>query len=164
MQLLNFFGAALLLALLMILPALVFRNELFKPVGNHKRCGRFAEQAGAVTVTYYARNNNGISINGSTTAPTATQASQLQKISATVVMGVTADVQALFTHNWGLDASAPGYFEPELLYVAPLSLNTYQAAFTFDWTNTNVLAINKVATDAPGKWLITLRRPHSIGQ
>jgi hypothetical protein len=121
------------------------------------------DELGAVTVTYYDRG--GVArINGSTTAPTASQASELQKQSALVVFGVTADAQALFTHNWGLDASAPGYFEPELLMVEPQSVTTYFPLLTFDRTNTNVFKINKPATDAPTTVLITLRRPHSMGQ
>lgn len=117
----------------------------------------------AVSVTYYIRGG-GVQINGSTTGPTGAQAAQVQVQKAVVVFGVTADAQALFTHNWGLDASAPTYFEPELLYVEDQSTNTYQPALTFDRTNTNVFKINKAATDAPTTVLIVLRRPHSAGQ
>jgi hypothetical protein len=116
----------------------------------------------AVSVTYYIRGG-GVQINGSTTGPTGAQAAQVPKQSAVVVFGVTADVQALFTHNWGLDASAPTYWEPEVVQVLSLSTNTYQPAFTFDWANTNVLKINKVATDAPTTVVVTIRKPHSTG-
>lgn len=111
----------------------------------------------AVTVTYYARGG-GVLINGSTTAPTATQASQLQKQSATIAFGATGDVQALFTHNWGLDASAPTYFEPEVSCIQTLD-GTYFPSLTFDLSNTNVVKVNKVATNQPATVLVVLRRP-----
>jgi hypothetical protein len=158
-------GAALLVALLFASPALDMLN--FKPFGDRRR-GKWrslmwdlwASEVGAVSVTYYI---NGIPINGSTTAPTAIQASQAMKQSARVVFGVTADAQALFTHNWGLSASAPGYLEPEIL-VDLISTTTYYPLLTFDRTNTNVLAINKPATDGPTTIVVTIRRPHSTGQ
>jgi hypothetical protein len=117
----------------------------------------------AVTVTYYIRGG-GVTINGSTTAPTAAQASLVQKQSAVVVFGVTADAQARFTHNWGLDISAPGFFEPEVL-INQISDNTGAPSLTIDWASgTNVMLINKSASNAPTTIVVTLRRPHSIGQ
>lgn len=116
----------------------------------------------AVTVTYFVRGGP-VTINGSTTAPTATQASQVQKQAAVIVFGVTADAQALFTHNFGLDASAPTYREPEVL-IDLISTTTYWPLLTLDRTNTNVLAINKPASDAPTTIVVTIRRPHSTGQ
>jgi len=115
----------------------------------------------AVTVTYVARGG-GVLING-TTAPTAAQSQQLVKISATVAFGATADVQALFTHNWGLDISAPTYLEPEIQVYQTLD-GTYFPSLTFDVTNTNVVKINKAATNAPTTVVVILRKPHSIGQ
>ena len=116
----------------------------------------------AVSVTYYVRGG-GVTINGSTTAPTGQQASQVQKQSAVVVFGVTADVQARFTHNWGLDASAPTYIEPEVL-IYQLSDTTAFPSLTIDLANTNVVTLNKAATNAPVTLMVTLRRPHSVGQ
>ena len=161
-----YFGAALV-ALLALLPALDKIN--FKPFGDpvgkaFSLWDLMRSEAGAVSVTYYVRNGGGVTINGSTTAPTAQQASQVMKQSAVVVFGVTADAQALFTHNWGLDASAPGYGEPEVMYLEPQSTTTYHPLLTFDRTNTNVFKINKPGTDAPTTVLITIRRPHSMGQ
>jgi hypothetical protein len=104
-----------------------------------------------------------VTINGSTTNPTQTQASQVQKQSAVIVFGVTADAQALFTHNFGLDASAPTYREPEVM-IDLISVTTYWPLLTLDRTNTNVLAINKPATDGPTTIVVTIRRPHSVGQ
>jgi len=83
---------------------------------------------------------------------------------ALVVFGVTADAQALFTHNWALDLSAPTFWDPEVVSVLDMSTNTYQPLLTFDWTNTNVLKINKPATDGATTVQIVLRRPQSIGQ
>lgn len=110
----------------------------------------------AVSVTYYARAG-GVLINGSTTGPTATQASQLQEIAAVCVFGVTADVQALITHNWGLDASAPGYQFPQV-WSEPISTTTSVPLVTFWRANTNVLTVNKPATDGPTTILVTVRK------
>jgi hypothetical protein len=99
----------------------------------------------------------------STTAPTASQARQCNKQSAVVVFGVTADVQARFTHNWGLDISAPGMFEPEVL-IQQLSDTTAFPSLTIDWANTNAITINKAATNAPVTLVVTLRLPSSPGQ
>ncbi len=116
----------------------------------------------AVSTTYNIRGGV-VTLLNSTTAPTAQQAAQVQTQSAVVVFGVTADAQALFTHNWGLDASAPAYFEPEV-FIYQLSDTTAFPSLTLDWTNTNVLKINKAATNAPVTVVVTLRRPQSTGQ
>jgi hypothetical protein len=156
----TYFGAALVALLLAILPAPDFIN--FKPFGDWQpKKGNWlrdliSSELGAVSVTYYARGA-GITINGSTTNPTTTQGSLLQRISAVCVFGVTADVQALFTHNMGLDASAPGYFNPQVS-IEPISTTTYFPLFTFWRANTNVLSINNVATDGPTTVLVTIQR------
>ena len=117
----------------------------------------------AVTVTYYVRGGNTL-INGSTTAPTGAQASQVQKQSAVVVFGVAGDIAtALFTHNWGLDTSAAGYFEPEVI-VEPITNSTSWPALSFYRMNSNVLQVMRPVTDAATTVLVTLRRPHSAGQ
>src|ERR1700675_204820 len=97
----------------------------------------------AVTVTYFVRGG-GVQIQTTATPPTATQAGQVNMQKALVVFGASADVQALFTHSWGLDLSAPQYFDPEI-FVTPLSANTFWPSLTFDVTNTNVVKINKPA-------------------
>lgn len=117
----------------------------------------------AVSVTYYTRGP-GIAINGSTTVITATQAQQVYKQSAIVVFGVVADVQARFTHNWGLDNSAPTFYEPEILVYQISDAITGAPSLTFDVANTNVVLINKVNTSKEVTVLVTLRRPHSVGQ
>ena len=167
----NGFGVtgAVLIGLLLALVAFTFSR--FKIQGGLSR-GAFSwrsflrEELGAVSVLYSIRGGV-VLINASATPPTAIQASQVQKQTAQVIMG-DADVQALFTHNWGLDASAPTYFEPEISEVTGLILNaggTYLTGFTFDRTNTNVVKINKLNfAGTGGTWVISLRRPQSIGQ
>jgi hypothetical protein len=87
------------------------------------------------------------------------------KQAAVVEFSVVGDIAtALFTHNWGLDNSSPGFFEPEVL-VEPISMATTSwPLFTFWRVNSNVLQINRPTTDLPTTILVTLRRPHSIGQ
>lgn len=127
----------------------------------------WASELGAVTVTYYARSGipgGNVLINGSTTVPTSIQASNLPLLRALVQFGADTDVQALITHNWGLDASAVTYFDPEVLLggcVNSLGVNTsLQPNFSFDFTNTNVVKVNKasfVGTNC--NYLFILRRP-----
>jgi hypothetical protein len=116
----------------------------------------------AINTLYYARGA-GFVINGSATAPTSAQGSLLQMLRASCVFGVTADAQVLVTHNMGLDISAPTYLDPEV-FMEPQSTTTYWPLITFDRTNTNVLKVNKPATDGPTTILVTIRRPHSEGQ
>jgi hypothetical protein len=126
-------------------------------------CGLKGELTMAVSVTYYVRGG-GVVINGSTTVPTQTQAQQVMKQSAVCVFGIVDDVQALFTHNWGLDISAGPFYEPEIL-VEPISvLSTSWPLLTFWRASSNVLSINRRAGDLATTVLITLRRPHSTGQ
>lgn len=116
----------------------------------------------AVSVTYYVRGAN-VVINGSTTAPTQTQGALTVKQSAVIVWGAVNDTTALFTHNMGLDASAPTFFEPEVLF-EPISGGTSWPLITFWRANTNVLVCGKAAGDAATTGLVTVRRPHSTGQ
>lgn len=110
----------------------------------------------AVSVLYYARGG-GVTIEGSATGPTAVQAQQCPCIKAQVVFGVTADVQALITHSWGLDASAPGYFDPEIQWYQ-LSDGTYAPSLTFDVSNTNVVKVNKLGSNQPITVMVILRK------
>ena len=117
----------------------------------------------AVSVTYYIRGG-AVVVNGSTTPPTATQAQQVMKQSAVCVFGVVGDIQALFTHNWGLDLSAGRFNEPEIL-CEPISFGTTSwPLLTFWRAGSNVLSINRVAGDIATTVMITLRLPHSVGQ
>ena len=150
---------ALLLAVFTDLLALAQRaNNAFK---RWTPPGLIPGMAGAVSVLYSIRAV-GVTINASATPPTAAQAQQCQKQSAKIVFGVTADSQALFTHNWGLDISAVTYFEPEI-WVNPISTTTYWPMLSFDWTSaSNVMIINKPASDAPTTIIVTIRRPFSM--
>jgi len=160
------YGAALLLALLIASPALDRWN--FKPFGDWKPRSRWrdfwASELGAVSVTYYTRAP-GVAINGSLTPITAAQAQQCMKQSAIVVFGVTGDIAATFTHNWGLDISANTYIEPEIFQeFLSTALTTFQPLITWDRSNTNAVFINKPATADACTMRVTLRRPHSMGQ
>jgi hypothetical protein len=168
-----YLGAALLL-LLASLPALETLN--IKPFGDWapKRgpwratlWDLLRSELGAITTTYYVRGGTTL-INGSTTAPTAAQASQVQKQAAVIIFSVVGDAQATFTHNWGLDASAPTYREPEILYdFISTAVATYEPLITFDRSNTNAVLVNKSSVYNPGDActiVVTLRRPHSSGQ
>lgn len=168
MQLAIYLGLALFAALITLLPALVHsehRNVIREAWRRPLRLalGVLSEELGAVTVTYYIRG--GVArINGSTTGPTAAQASEVYRQQAVIVFGVVGDTTALFTHNWGLDASGPGYFAPEILF-EPISTGTTSwPLITFYRGNTNVLVVGKVAGDTATTVLVSLRRPHSVGQ
>jgi len=165
MNLLIYCGALLVAVLALSLPALCHRCHytILRKAWRDPLRLMFAvltEELGAVTVYYYARAG-GVTLEGSTTGPTATQAAQCPMIKAKVVFGVTADAQALITHNWGLDASAPGYYDPEIQWYQ-ISDGTYMPSLTFDVANTNVVNVNKLGTNAPTTVIVILRKG-SIG-
>ena len=117
----------------------------------------------AVSILFSSRNNNGVIVLNSASPLTAAQAAFTQKQGAQVAMGA-GDAQALFTHNWGLDNSAPSYFEPIISWWPVLmgATSSNSIGLTFDISNTNVVKINKnVGID--GTWDIVLHRPQSIG-
>ena len=119
----------------------------------------------AVSVLYFVRGG-GVTILGSANGPTGAQAALVYKQTAQIAMS-DADTQALFTHSWGLHASAPAYYEPEILwYYLNQTINgTWATALTFDVTNTNVVKINKPNfAQSGGTWIVTLRKPHAVGQ
>lgn len=128
----------------------------------------------AVGTQYYARSGvpgGPVLINGSVTPPTAIQASFIPRLTCKVVMNL-ADTQGTLTHNWGLDASAPTYFDPEVWYNTEngsgTAAGTWVVQLSFDLTNTNVVLVNKLAGAAgvgnAGTFIITLRRPFSPAQ
>jgi hypothetical protein len=116
----------------------------------------------AVNVLYYARGGSGVTIEGSATGPTSQQAAQCPMIKAQVVFGVQADVQALITHNWGLDASAPGYYDPEIQWYQISDNTSYAPSITFDVSNTNVVKVNKNSTNE-GITIMVILRKGSLG-
>lgn len=110
-------------------------------------------------------------LNGTATPPSAIQAAQIPRLTVTMVMNI-ADTQGTITHNWGLDTSAPTYFDPEVWYTmqngSGTASGTWVPQLSFDLTNTNVVLANKIAGTAAvgnaGTFIITLRRPWSPGQ
>lgn len=165
---LNLGGGLLLLALLTM--ALSAWPALFNPIhwkrGNWKprRWRDFFVSELGVTITYTSEFIG----NGSATAPTAIQASQLQTQTATVLFA-DGDAQAVVTTNWGLPASFPSYLYPELIFYPVLGgvdASGIGTPFTFGLTNTNSITINKlrVGTSSGGTWNLILRRPHSTGK
>lgn len=103
-------------------------------------------------------------INGSSTPPTAIQATQIPVLKVQMVM-TAGVIQGTITHNWGLDKSSPTYFDPEIWYWAQnfsdAGSQSYLPLLTFDLTNTNVVLVNKVAGvgafENACTFLITLR-------
>lgn len=170
---LQMFGAGL--ALVSVLLALLGSEWMRFAWGDRRPASwRFTWRAfwvselGAVSVLYYIRGGMGLLINGSATPPTAIQANQCHMQKAAISFADT-DTQALFTHNWGLDVSSPTYFDPEILGIAiqgpAQPAQTYLPAFTFDFSNTNVLKVNKLSfLGTGGTYLIGIRRPMSVGQ
>jgi hypothetical protein len=120
----------------------------------------------AVTVLYYLAGQ--IQIQGSTTPPTGAQAAVFPTVTCQVNWAI-ADTQASLTHNFGLGASAPGFYEPEVIgpvfIQGPLGGGTNMPLYTFDWTNTNVLKVNKLGVaGTEGTFMVYIRRPHTIGR
>lgn len=152
-------GAALL-ALLASLPALALKH--LQALRDWTPPGLIPGEAGVVVVQYFIRGG-GVAINGSATGPTAAQANQVMKQTARITMAA-ADVQAAFTHNWGLDNSSPTFYEPEILVWQQSDMTSYAPSLTFDVANTNVVLINKNTSVGLVGIIVTLRRPHSMGQ
>jgi hypothetical protein len=125
----------------------------------------------AVTVTFSVPTapGGGLPIISSTTGPTAAQAAVTQEIVVQVNMAL-ADTQALITHNWQFSASeATNFFRPQVLgpywINGPVGGGTSAPFVSFDWTNTNVLKVNKLGVaGTEGTFVLYLRRPHSIGR
>ena len=126
-----------------------------------------SELAAVVGTFYFARSGipgGSVLINGSATAPTAIQASQIPILKCQMVFNA-GQIQGTITHNWGLDKSSPTYFDPELWYVvqnfSDAGSGSYVPLLTFDLTNTNVVLVNKLAGVAAFEnactFLITLR-------
>ena len=119
----------------------------------------------AVTVTYFLGGQ--LQLVGVTTPPTGAQAVSVPKMTCQVSWGV-ADTQALLTHNFQLGASAPSFYDPEIIgpitIQGPLGGGTNLPCFTFDVTNTNVVKVNKLGVaGTEGTYNFILRRPHSTG-
>ncbi len=162
-----FYAGAVLLALLVsVLPALAhkphwqeIRRTLASPLLmlNELLIG----ESGAVVVTY--------AYPGSGTVPaTAQQASQVQAQTLQISFA-DADTTGLVTHNFGLQTATftpnTGQFFPEVL-LTPGVVGTAFPALGVVWTSGNVITIAKgnTATGSGGTYVVTIRRPHSMGQ
>lgn len=134
----------------------------------------WASELGVVVTLYSGRSGipgGGVLLNASNTPPTAIQASQLPRMDVLVAFAADTDTSATITHNWGLDASSPTYYDPEIVYrlllTSGANTGTYLPALTFDVTNTNLIIVRKLAgangNVLTASYLITLRRPVGPG-
>ena len=102
-----------------------------------------------------------------TNPPSAQLAGTVQKIVA-VVNFATADAQQLVTHNWGLGASSPTFFDPQIFVEFAAggvsAVGTFLPAFTYDRSITNVVKINKVSSAVGSDCTVNvlLRRPTAL--
>ncbi len=142
-------GAALW-AVLLSLPALAYKT--LKRLNDWTPPGLIPGESGVVTITYLSKFTQ----TGTTTAPTAAQASQLTAQVAQVFMADT-DTEAIVVHNWGgaLGPSFASFGWPFTNLVKILGAGTVAAGgslatnFTFGLTNSNQVYIEK-AVGAPG--------------
>jgi hypothetical protein len=127
----------------------------------------------AVSVLYSTGSEfnpyNGLPVYSTATPLTASQAASVQEIVVEVNWAI-ADTQALITHNWGFSASAAGnFFRPQVhgpTYVnGPLGGGTSMPFVSFDFTNTNVLKVNKLGVaGTEGTFVLYLRLPFSASR
>jgi hypothetical protein len=126
--------------------------------------------AGTVTVTYSSfavdqpSPQVGTAYTGGTTAPSAIQAGQVNRLNALV--GFTdGDTSITLTHNWGLSAAAQAANEPDIIVTdyALGSSGTTPAGMT--WArNTNTVVGSKGTAAGSGRTLcVTLRLPATPG-
>ena len=134
----------------------------------------WASELGVVVTLYTGRSGipgGGVLLLNSNTPPTAVQSSQLPRLDVLVAFAADTDTVATITHNWGLDASAVNYLDPEITYrlllTSGANTGTYLPALTFDVTNTNLVLVRKVAgangNVLTASYLVTLRRPVGPG-
>jgi hypothetical protein len=126
------------------------------------------EEAMAATVLYYVGGD--AQIVGSTTPPTGAQLNGPGGVSKiTVVIGMLlSDTVATVTHNFGLGASAPTFYDPEIIgpnwINGPVGGGTNVPLVTFSIPNTNTVQFNKLGVaGTDGTFAVILRRPHSTG-
>lgn len=165
------FWGALLLLFTLLLPALTspqhFRYHLKRLASGlmHPPSWRalFHELDG-VTITYTSVFTG----NGSSTAPTAIQASALLVQTAEVFFA-DADATATIVHNWGSVTSFPppaswaSFLLPYISFYALGATTTpssFATNFTFGISNTNSITMNKigVGTGSGGTWAVVMRR------
>jgi len=167
----TFSGAALVLALLALaLPALVLRfkgesRDVFRAMRPHGGFWRdlVCSELG-VTITYLSKFTG----TGTSTPPTAAQASQLTAMTAQISW-TDAETQAIIVHNWGvlLGPSFASFGWP--FVTMPIDItstaarsNSFATGFTFGLTNSNQVYVNKLAGAPGGTYLIYLFLPISF--
>lgn len=164
-------GAALLALLASLLPALIHKahwkilREFYSTRDVFRQLVRqlVYTECGTVTVNYLARGS-GVAMKSSSTTPlTQAQAASLQVQKAVVTYSAQTDTVCTITHNWGLDASAPEYCDPDLSYVL-LADYTVVPALSFTFGNTNAVVVTKNSVIGPCTVLVTLRRNSTEGQ
>lgn len=126
--------------------------------------------AGTVTFTYESFQTGSFGGNftgGSSTAPTAAQAQQVNAMSASVAFTDT-DTTWVFTHNWGLSAAQAAALWPQVdMNIISNNTGTPVApVIAVNVTsNTNLVTFTKVQATGSGCTMsIVLRRPASISQ
>jgi hypothetical protein len=169
MQTVLFAGAVLMALLMSVVPALVHREHrnFIRESWRHPlrlALGVLTGELGLVVVTYC----HPILGAPTTTAPTASQASQIPELAAQVFFA-DGDTAAVISHNWGLPNSFPTWLWPQVFFNKSLggaSDSSFATNFTFGLTNTNSVTMTKIGngTGQGGTYNVYLRRPHSIGQ
>lgn len=120
----------------------------------------------AVTVTYECP----LSVQTTTTGPTAAQAAATQEVSATIVASADGDVAATVTHNWGLSTASLALGHPWVILEPLLSQALTALSSWIVATKTlNVITLTKLASTGSGNAGAQLRvhilKPNSqIGQ
>jgi hypothetical protein len=108
----------------------------------------------AVTVTYECP----LSVQGTTTGPTAAQAASTVEVSATIVASADADTAATVTHNWGLSVAALALGHPWVILEPLLSQAlTALSAWIIATKTTNVVTLTKLASTGSGSATAQLR-------
>lgn len=123
----------------------------------------FHPERGAVTVTY----ESPLSVQGTTTGPTAAQARPVIEVSASVVASADGDTAATVTHNWALSTAALALGHPWIILEPILTQAlTALSSWTITTKTLNVVTLTKLASTGSGSGTAQLRvrclRPHSL--
>jgi hypothetical protein len=133
--------------------AVLFVLVLAWPSIKHPHNRRLT-QLGAVVVTYECP----LSVQGTTTGPTAAQAASTVEVSATIVASADADTAATVTHNWGLSTAALALGHPWVILEPLLSeALTALSAWTITTKTLNVVTLTKLASTGSGSATAQLR-------
>jgi hypothetical protein len=165
MELFTYVGVGLVALLVMMLPALAFKQH-WNVIREDWRYplrlafGILAEDLG-VTITYLSKFGN----TNTTTAPTAIEANFLPIQTAQVFVADT-DTEVQLVHNWG-GLLGPSFASFGFPFVGINKLLGTGNSFRTDWTiglaNSNKVFLTKPAgTGTGGTFLVTLFLPHSL--